>query len=182
VKTSAVLFCCFLVVGCATNGKVATLDTHDGHFLTSEKAKVVFEVPFDFSKRKEVLLVPSFSDDRNFLVKLVSQKKYFDEVVVLDDLERKAILAKPIESFPSVTDRFGMHDLAVKYRQFMWLEVDYSRDGNYETITETLTDPIDMKSYFKAEARYDQYWNGRNQNNSWLPLLNSFFDYLEKNK
>jgi len=176
------MFCLVLTIGCATSDNIPKLDIRSGHFPTNEKAKTIFELPLDLSNRKDILLVPGFSDDPHYLVRLVSQKKFFDEVLILDDLEKKAIADKPLESFDSVHDRFGMHSLATKYRQFLWLEVEYSREGNYGIIDATLTDPVDMKSYFKTEVRFDQYWNGLNSRNAWYPLINSFIDYVEKNR
>jgi hypothetical protein len=170
------------LVSCATFQSTAGYEDRTNRYQTGDKAKVIFSETLDLSKRRDILLVPIHRDSPRFFVNLVRKKQFFQNVFTLDQLEKKAISEQPLTSFTPVSDRVGIHNLALNYKPFLWLESDFLQEGNSVTMIITLTDPTDMKEYFKAEIKIDHLWNGINDQNSWYPLINAFFDYLDKNE
>jgi len=62
----------------------------------------------------------------------------------------------------------------------LWAEIERAAATSAVNMSITLTDPIDMKEYFKAQVTTDHFWNGVDDQNSWYPLMNAFFDYLDE--
>lgn len=147
-----------------------------GYFNSVKQAKTIKAENIDLDTRKSLILVPSGAD--NFFTGMVNNIKYFDQVVTFSDLEKEIIKNGKIEEIGNIEGKVGLHNIAKKYRNFVYL-IFYK--PNEKKIQLKLVDPETTDDLFIAETAYDIVWAGVNDANTFYPLFNEFIKYIEKN-
>jgi hypothetical protein len=170
IAVSIFLFAC-------SSMKVAELDPKTGRFPTSVKATVVKSEKVDLDSMKALLLLP----DQDFVKGQISNIKYFDQTITIDDLETLIIKNNLTDKVPSVKDKIGINKAYKAYKPFLWLRFDTRVEGAKTYGQLFLTNPETLEDIFIVEKYFDYAWAGVNDQNTWYPMFNAIVDYIDEN-
>lgn len=174
-KSVAIAVFLFAVSACSTM-KVAEVDPNTGYLPGQKKATVVSSTPIDLDAHKSLIVVAN----SEFLTGQVRNLNYFDEVITVEELEKRIVAADLTDKVPSLRDRIGLNNAAKHYKPFLWLRFNVrGTDAKYAQFI--LTDPISADDYFITETKMDYVWSGVNDQNNWYPMFNSLIDYIKQN-
>ena len=160
-----------------TSLKVVDVDAKTGYFPAQKKAAVVTNKTLDLDARKGLVVV----GNSEFSQGQVRNMKYFDEVITIEELEKRIIQAGLTDKVPTVRERIGLNNAAKHYKPFLWLRYDLRGDRPNEYTQFILTDPLTMEDYFVTETHLDYVWTGVNDQNNWYPMFNALIDYIQAN-
>lgn len=165
------------VLTACSSMKVAQLDPNTGRFPTKTAATVVKSEKVDLDAFKSLLLLP----DNEFVKGQISNVKYFDNTITIDDLETLVITNNLTDKVPSVRDKIGINKAYHAYKPFLWLRFD-TREDNGKTYGQfILTKPDTLEDIFIVEKHFDYVWAGVNDQNTWYPMFNALVDYIDGN-
>lgn len=171
---------CLLVAACtslqvAERSKGGYWDTGPGSDI--RKAKTITSTAFDLDKWKKTVLVTG----GRFMQGQVSNLKFFDEILTLDDLQ-KAIVREGLQAkVPSVLDQVGISNAFHNYKPFLWIHITGERNGPKGHARLVVTNPDVLEDVFVAESEIDYLWTGVNDQFVWYPLFNSLVDWMRSN-
>lgn len=182
VLTPILVAGCMLIVGCATQMKVAEVDQKTG-LLKSErgevsKATVVTAKNTSLARFGRLAFASGAGD---FGIGQLKATGIFDEVLSYDQLQKLIVANDLQEKVVSVNEPIGLSRLAKAYKPFLWVSMKrISRDGNqyFQLIA---TDPTNLEELFLCETKLDFIWAGVNDQNARYPLFNAFIEWARKN-
>lgn len=166
-----------VLISACTNMKVVSLDPKTGFFPTSTKAKVILSKPIELDKRKKLLIVPN----EPFIKGSISNIEYFDEVIDIDELEKRIVQANLTEKVPAVNSQIGLNNAARHYKDFLWFHFLRVGENPNQKMQFILTDPLTSEDLFITETELDYAWKGVNDQYNWYPMYNSIIEYIKSN-
>ena len=171
------------LLGACTMMKITTPNPQTGYYRAEKQAKILVSKPIDLDARKSLILVPYCSCQ--FTKSEVANIHYFDEVIDIEDLEKRIIAANLTDKVPTVRERIGIANAAKYYRPFLWLKYEGAGGtGAYgvpNAVHLQLIDPATQEELFVAEVQVDMIWTGVNDQYTWYPLFNALIDYIKAN-
>ncbi|MCR4301333.1 MAG: hypothetical protein NUV51_06960 [Sulfuricaulis sp.] len=97
-----------LYLSACSSFKVVEVDPKTGYFPSAKKASVVMSKPLDPDARKSLILVP-YGD---FVQGMVKNIGYFDELITIDELEKKIVAANQGDKVSNVRSLIGISNAA----------------------------------------------------------------------
>lgn len=165
-----------LLLGACSSLKVVDVDPNTGYFPATTKAAVVVNKPIDLDSRKGLLLIPDVEFERGQITNI----KYFDEVMMATDLEKKIVQNNLGDKVPSIRDLIGVNNAAKHFKTFLWFHHETIGVRPNQQARFILTDPLTMEDLFITETKLDYVWAGVNDQNNWYPMFNSLIDYIKE--
>lgn len=165
------------LIGACTHMKITTLNPKTGRFPTRQEATVVISVATDLDKFKTLLLMP----DNEFVHGQVSNIRYFDETMTVEQLKDAIGKNGLTDQVPSVLDNAGIHLAYTIYKPFLWLCFKTREEGDKVFAQFVLIKPDDQQELFMVERELDYHVAGVNDQNTWYPLFNALVDYIDAN-
>lgn len=178
-KTLIALIMLASLAGC-TSFQVTHLDTATGYFPTTSKAKVIESKKVNLDEVKGLLVFEGSHNTTGskFILEMAKNIGYFDKVITTEDLESEIIIANLTDKIPSLDSFIGMSNAAKYYKKFLWLYVQAGTGGTAQLV---LANPLTTEKYLVIEQPLGNIWVGRNDQNTWYPLMNGLVEYIKEN-
>ena len=170
-------FALLMLLSACTQMKVVKVDDKTGYFPGAGKAPVVQQKAIALDERKSLVVV----GNSEFMLGQLKNLQYFDEVITVEELEKRIINANLGDKVPSLRERIGLNNAAKHYKPFLWFRFDKRGTGTDSYGQFILPDPVSMEDLFVTETHLDYVWAGVNDQHNWYPMFNSLIDYVREN-
>lgn len=174
LKPLSILTCLLSLTSC-TLMKVSER-TQNGYFSSTKYASTIKAEKIDLDEHKNILVVPR--SDNEFVIGMVKNIKYFDQVITFTDLEKDIVKNNKQEEIGSIEGRVGLSNISKKYKKFFYITFYKPSDKKLQL---KLINPETTDDLFIAEVNYDIVWSGVYDTNTYNPLFNEFIKYIENN-
>lgn len=168
------------MAGC-TVGVAVKPDPKTGYLVSKSaeprKADVAVSKKVDFAAYHSIVLVTA----GDFAEEQTRSLGAFDEVIDIEELQKRIVAANLQDKVPSISDRLGLNNAARHYKPFLWLRYDTDKRGQKLYGRLIVTDPLSLDDVFVAERELDYLWKGVNDQNTFYPMFNSLIDWLKQN-
>jgi len=173
-----VLLAALVPLAACTVGKAVKPNPETGYIGEGEAAKMadtVLAKPVDLSRYGKLVVVTA----GDFAEEQTRNLGRFDEVIDIEELQRRIVAADLGAKVPSVSDRIGLSNAAKHWQPFLWVRYDEESRGAKLYGRLVVTDAATLEDVFIAEKHLDYVWKGVNDQNTFYPMFNSLIAWLK---
>ena len=171
---SLILTFSVFIQGCTMLKVVERSDKDNGYFYENiiQANTIISLDTVNMDNYKPLLVVPK----SEFLVGMSKNLNFFDEVITLEDLEKRIIEANLQEKVPTVNSYIGLSNAYKAYKPFLYLNIGPDKRDKKIVQQLKLVNPNTGKEIFLSELESSY----PNDQGVWYPLYNSLIDYLRR--
>lgn len=175
----AVLLAALVPLAACTVGQAVKPNPETGYIGTGDSAKMaqtVLAKPVDLTKYRKLVVVTA----GDFAEEQTRNLAAFEEVIDIEELQRRIVAADLGEKVPSVSDRIGLSNAARHWQPFLWVRYDTENRGGKLYGRLVVTEAATLTDVFIAEKHLDYVWKGVNDQNTFYPMFNSLIAWLKE--